>query len=68
MKSIKRELINEELLTVENEEKSKEAVEKKMSGPLKLSDYNYGPQEIDIKLSEELLNCLKNCRVCRGGT
>jgi nucleolar protein 53 len=60
LKSIKRELKAEEALAAENEEKRKAAKEEKMSGPLKLSNYNYEPQEIEIKLSDELTGNLRN--------
>jgi len=60
LKSIKKELKAEEALAAENEEKRKAAKEEKMSGPLKLSNYNYEPQEIEIKLSDELTGNLRN--------
>merc|ERR1712154_519871 len=60
LKSIKKELKSEEALAAENEEKRKVAKEEKMSGPLKLSNYNYEPQEIEIKLSDELTGNLRN--------
>jgi len=62
LKSIKKELKADEVLSVENEEKRKAALEKKMSGPLKLSNYNYEPQEIEIKLSDELTGNLRNLK------
>merc|ERR1739844_568015 len=36
--------------------------EKKMNGPLKLSNYAYEPQDIEIKLSDELTGNLKNLK------
>jgi len=62
VKSIKKELNAEELQTAENTEKRKEALEKKMSGPLKLSNYDYEPQDIEIKLSDELTGNLRNLK------
>jgi len=62
IKSIKRELKAEELLAEENKEKNAEAKEKKMAGPLKLSNYDYEPQEIEIKLSDELTGNLRNLK------
>merc|ERR1712002_125809 len=62
LKSIRKELKSEEELTAENEEKRKAAKEEKMAGPLKLSNYNYEPQEIEIKLSEELTGNLRNLK------
>jgi len=62
LKSIKRELKADEVQSAENEEKRKEALEKKMSGPLKLSNYNYEPQDIEIKLSDELTGNLRNLK------
>jgi len=62
LKSIKRELKSEEAVAAENEEKRKVAKEEKMAGPLKLSNYNYEPQEIEIKLSEELTGNLRNLK------
>eukprot|EP00090_Calanus_glacialis_P044188 TRINITY_DN7861_c1_g1_i1.p1 TRINITY_DN7861_c1_g1~~TRINITY_DN7861_c1_g1_i1.p1 ORF type:complete len:512 (-),score=201.98 TRINITY_DN7861_c1_g1_i1:73-1557(-) len=62
LKSINKELKADEVQSVENEEKRKVALEKKMSGPLKLSNYNYEPQEIEIKLSDELTGNLRNLK------
>jgi len=62
LKSIKKELKSEEALAAENEEKRKIAKEDRMAGPLKLSNYNYEPQEIEIKLSEELTGNLRNLK------
>jgi len=62
LKSIRKELKSEEVLAAENEEKRKAAKEEKMAGPLKLSNYNYEPQEIEIKLSEELTGNLRNLK------
>merc|ERR1711902_257935 len=59
---IKKELKSEEALAAENEEKRKVAKEDRMAGPLKLSNYNYEPQEIEIKLSEELTGNLRNLK------
>merc|ERR1719468_1159491 len=62
VKSIKRELKAEEELAEENKETKAEAKEKKLAGPLKLSNYNYEPQEIEIKLSDELTGNLRNLK------
>jgi len=62
VKSIKRELKAEELQAEENKEKKAEAKEKKLAGPLKLSNYDYEPQEIEIKLSDELTGNLRNLK------
>merc|ERR1712233_130442 len=62
LNSIKKELKSEEAMGAENEEKRKVAKEDRMAGPLKLSNYNYEPQEIEIKLSEELTGNLRNLK------
>eukprot|EP00092_Neocalanus_flemingeri_P006856 GFUD01007401.1.p1 GENE.GFUD01007401.1~~GFUD01007401.1.p1 ORF type:complete len:484 (-),score=174.97 GFUD01007401.1:60-1511(-) len=62
VKSINKELKVEEQQTVDNQEKKKVAVEKKMSGPLKLSNYDYEAQDIEIKLSDELTGNLRNLK------
>jgi len=62
VKSINKELKSEESNTVTNQEKRKIAKEKKMNGPLKLSNYAYEPQDIEIKLSDELTGNLKNLK------
>merc|ERR1711936_1040829 len=60
VKSLKKELSKEDLKTQENQERREKQRLEKMAGPLKLSNYNYEPQEIEIKLSEELTGNLRN--------
>jgi len=62
LKSIKRELKAKEDQAVENEAKRKKAVDDKFSGPMKLSNYDYQPQDIEIKLSDELTGNLRNLK------
>jgi len=62
LKSIKKELKSDEALAEENEEKRRIAKEEKMSGPLKLSNYDYEPLDIEIKLSDELTGNLRNLK------
>eukprot|EP00092_Neocalanus_flemingeri_P006855 GFUD01007400.1.p1 GENE.GFUD01007400.1~~GFUD01007400.1.p1 ORF type:complete len:500 (+),score=173.07 GFUD01007400.1:95-1501(+) len=62
VKSIKKELHVEELQAIVNQDKKQEALEKKMSGPIKLSNYDYEPQDIEIKLSDELTGNLRNLK------
>merc|ERR1712106_384243 len=62
LKSIKKELKSDEALATENEEKRRIAKEEKMSGPMKLSNYDYEPLDIEIKLSDELTGNLRNLK------
>jgi len=62
VKSINKKLKADEEQAALNEAKRKEALEKKMSGPLQLSNYKYEPQEIEIKLSDELTGNLRNMK------
>merc|ERR1719499_2690326 len=62
LKSIKRELKAKEEQAVENEAKRKKAVDDKFSGPMKLSNYDYQPQDIEIKFSDELTGNLRNLK------
>ena len=62
VKSINKKLKEDEEQVALNEAKRKEALEKKMSGPLQLSNYKYEPQEIEIKLSDELTGNLRNMK------
>jgi len=62
LKSIKKELKAEDKKTTENQERRAKATEEKMAGPLKLSNYEFEPQEIEIKLSDELTGNLRNLR------
>merc|ERR1711936_1096741 len=40
----------------------KAAAEEKLHGPIRLSNYKYEPQEIEIKLSDELTGNLRNLK------
>lgn len=62
VKSIKKELKAEEIKTQERQEKKKAAAEEKLHGPVRLSNYKYEPQEIEIKLSDELTGNLRNLK------
>ena len=60
IKSIRKELKSEEEKTRERQEKKKAAAEEKLLGPARLSNYKYEPQELEIKLSDELTGNLRN--------
>ena len=62
IKSIRKELKSEEEKTRERQEKKKAAAEEKLLGPARLSNYKYEPQELEIKLSDELTGNLRNLR------
>ena len=62
VKSIKKELKATEMKTQERQEKKKAAAEEKLHGPIRLSNYKYEPQEIEIKLSDELTGNLRNLK------
>merc|ERR1712059_223140 len=62
LKSIRKELKAEDQITTENMEKRAKAAEEKMAAPLKLSNNKFEPQEIEIKLSDELTGNLRNLR------
>merc|ERR1711983_364396 len=62
VKSIKKQLKSEESKTLEKQEKRKVAAEEKLLGPVRLSNYKYEPQEIEIKLSDELTGNLRNLK------
>ena len=62
VKSIKKELKATEMKTQERQEKKKAAAEEKLHGPVRLSNYKYEPQEIEIKLSDELTGNLRNLK------
>jgi len=62
VKSIKKELKANEVKTEERKEKKKAAAEEKLHGPIRLSNYKYEPQEIEIKLSDELTGNLRNLK------
>merc|ERR1719495_2101204 len=62
VKSIKKELNKDVKTTEERQEKKKAADEEKKLGPVRLSNYKYEPQEIEIKLSDELTGNLRNLK------
>ena len=62
LKSIRKELNSEESRIKKNIEKKKIEAEQKLLGPQKLSNYKYEPQEIEIKLSDELTGNLRNLK------
>merc|ERR1712172_67098 len=57
-----KELNKDEVKTQERQEKKKAAAEEKLHGPVRLSNYKYEPQEIEIKLSDELTGNLRNLK------
>jgi len=62
LKSLKKELKEEEEKVVKNKERRAEKLQEKMSGPLPLSNYKFEPQEIELKLSDELTGNLRNLK------
>jgi len=62
LKSLKKELRAEDEKVKENQEKRQKQKVAKMSGNIQLSNYKYEPQEIEIKLSEELTGNLRNLK------
>merc|ERR1719220_1175348 len=60
VKSLKKELSKEDLRTQENQERREKQRVEKMSGPIQLSNYKYEPQELELKLSDELTGNLRN--------
>ena len=62
LRSIRKELNSEESRIEKNMEKKKIEAEQKLLGPQKLSNYKYEPQEIEIKLSDELTGNLRNLK------
>merc|ERR1712083_751287 len=44
----------------ENQERREKQKVEKMSGPIQLSNYKYEPQELELKLSDELTGNLRN--------
>jgi len=60
VKSLKKELKKGDVVTEERKEKKKQAEEIKKLGAIKLSNYKYEDQELEIKLSEELTGNLRN--------
>merc|ERR1719193_905116 len=60
VKSLKKELSKEDQRTQENQERREKQRGEKMSGPIQLSNYKYEPQELELKLSDELTGNLRN--------
>merc|ERR1712181_217966 len=60
VKSLKKELSKEDQKTQENQERREKQRVEKMSGPIQLSNYKYEPQELELKLSDELTGNLRN--------
>jgi len=60
VKSLKKELSKEDQRTQENQERREKQKVEKMSGPIQLSNYKYEPQELELKLSDELTGNLRN--------
>merc|ERR1712192_330106 len=60
VKSLKKELSKEDQKTQENQERREKQRVEKMSGPIQLSNYKYEPQELELKLSNELTGNLRN--------
>jgi len=60
VKSLKKELSKEDQKTQENQERKEKQKVEKMSGPIQLSNYKYEPQELELKLSDELTGNLRN--------
>jgi len=61
-KSINKNLVQDEKKTEENQLKKEEKLKEKMSGPLKLSNYKFEAQEIELKLTDELTGNLRNLK------
>merc|ERR550517_1171073 len=60
VKSLKKELSKEDQKTQENQERREKQRVEKMSGPIQLSNYKYEPQELELKLSDQLTGNLRN--------
>merc|ERR550517_1255389 len=60
VKSLKKEPSKEDQRTQENQERREKQRVEKMSGPIQLSNYKYEPQELELKLSDELTRNLRN--------
>merc|ERR1712080_475178 len=60
VKSLKKELSKEDQKTLENQERREKQRVEKMAGPIQLSNYKYEPQELELKLSDELTGNLRN--------
>merc|ERR1711973_897319 len=62
LRSIRKELTSEETRTKERKDKKRSQAEEKLLGPQRLSNYKYEPQEIELKLSEELTGNLRTLK------
>jgi len=61
-KSLTKELKKEELKTEANQKRRAQEKMDKMGGSIQLSNYKYEPQEIEIKLSDELTGNLRSLK------
>jgi len=61
-KSINKEISKEEHKVEEKKEKKADKLKEKMSGPLKLSNYRFEPQDLELKLTEELTGNLRSLK------
>merc|ERR1719481_829003 len=61
-KSINKEISKEEHKVEEKKEKEADKLKEKMSGPLKLSNYRFEPQYLELKLTEELTGNLRSLK------
>merc|ERR1712227_653031 len=61
-KSLTKELKKEEMRTEANQKRRAQEKLHKMGGSIQLSNYKYEPQEIEIKLSDELTGNLRNLK------
>jgi len=61
-KSLTKELKKEEMRTEANQKRRAQEKLDKMGGSIQLSNYKYEPQEIEIKLSDELTGNLRNLK------
>merc|ERR1711902_161151 len=62
LKSFKKEIAKEEKDAEKKEEKKAEKAIEKLKHPAQLSKYKYDPEEIPIKLSDELSGNLRNLK------
>merc|ERR1712226_819864 len=59
-KSLMKELRSEEILSEQKQRKRRQKKMEKKAGNLQLSNYKYEPQEIELKLADELTGNLRN--------
>eukprot|EP00088_Acartia_fossae_P021927 TRINITY_DN23269_c0_g1_i2.p1 TRINITY_DN23269_c0_g1~~TRINITY_DN23269_c0_g1_i2.p1 ORF type:complete len:505 (+),score=163.88 TRINITY_DN23269_c0_g1_i2:52-1515(+) len=62
IKSMKKDIAKKEKQMEERQKKKAEKAIEKLKNPLRLSNYKYQPQEIEIKLSDELTGKLRNLK------